>query len=174
MGDVHAAGNPHYHLGPEQFRKAARGITQILINKDRDGASIYKKNLAQTLKHIDKVKHKISKLMKNNKKTKLMSYHREFSYFIDEFNLNYAGDIEETPGVPPSAGRIARSALLAKKNRVNVVLASTTNPKKILEKFKEISSVPYEQVATSIRTQGHPSNYEELLLGIAKPIFEGK
>ena len=37
MGDVHAGGNPHYHLGPSQYKKAANGIFEILVNNDPKG-----------------------------------------------------------------------------------------------------------------------------------------
>ena len=83
-------------------------------------------------------------------------------------------DIEEVPGVPPSAGRIARIALEAKSQNVGLVLGANSNPKKILEKFKEISGVSYQQVPISIRKNGKPSNYEELLVGVAKAIAESK
>jgi len=174
MGDIHPSGNPHYHLGPEQFKNAAKGIFEVLVTNDPDARLTYSKNLAQTLQQIDKTKEIVVSMIKDLKEFKLMSYHKEFSYFMKDFDLQYSGIIEEIPGVPPSAGRIARIALEAKKNNVDVVLASTANPKKLLEKFKEISGVQYKQVPISIRKLGNPSNYEELLVGIAKAIVESK
>ena len=172
MGDVHGSGNPHYHLGPEQYKNAARGIFEVLVNNDPDSIETYSANLKVTLEKIDGVKSKVKDILKNAKSKKLMSYHKEFSYFVKDFGLTYVGDIEETPGVPPSAGRIARVALDAKTKKVDLVLASDTNPTKLLEKFNEISGVRYRQIPISIRSKGSPSNYEELLVGLAKAISE--
>jgi len=174
MGDVHSSGNPHYHLSPEQFKNAAKGVFEILVNNDAKGFSVYKKNLDATIKTINSIKQKVATILKSKENLKLMSYHKEFSYFIDDFNLNYYADIEEVPGVPPSAGRIARIALEAKSQNVDLVLGANSNPKKILEKFREISGVSYKQIPISIRKKGKPSNYEELLVGVAKAIVESK
>ena len=174
MGDVHASGNPHYHLGPEQYKNAAQGIFEILVTNDPAGINTYKSHLEKTLKNIERVKQTVANIVKNSKSLKLMSYHKEFSYFVKDFELSHSGEIEEIPGVPPSAGRIARVALEAKSSNVHVVLASTANPKKFLNKFTEISGIRYQQVPISIRKQGSPSNYEELLVGIANAIVEKK
>lgn len=173
MGDVHGQGNPHYHLGPEQYKNAAKGIFEVLVNNDPKGVDIYDKNLKQTLQQIEKVRLTVQDILKNSKGLKLMSYHKEFSYFVKDFGLTHVGDLEEVPGVPPSAGRIARVALDAKAKKVDLVLAADTNPKKLLDKFKEISGVKYRQIPISIRSKGSPSNYEELLVGLAKSIAEG-
>ena len=41
MGDVHASGNPHYHLGPEQFKNAAKGVFEVLVTNDPGNAVEY-------------------------------------------------------------------------------------------------------------------------------------
>ena len=48
-----------------------------------------------------------------------MEYHKEFSYFFHEFKLKNIGAIEAVPGVPPSAGRLARVSIFAKNEKVS-------------------------------------------------------
>ena len=43
------------------------------------------KNLDKTIKAINKIKAKVIAILKNAKSLKLMSYHKEFSYFIKDF-----------------------------------------------------------------------------------------
>jgi len=172
MGDVHAGGNPHYHLGPTYLLQSAEGILSVLIEVDSKGTETYLKNLEALTKKIEKIKKKVALVLKAKKDIRIISYHREFSYFFKDFNLISAGEIEETPGVPPSAGRIARVGLSAKRGKVDLALATTTNPEKLLRKFKEISKVPYAIVPMSILKSGSPKNYEELLLNLAKSIVE--
>ena len=170
MGDVHSGGNPHYHLGPDRYIEAANFIFETLINNDETGIETFDKNLRLTIASIKKTKAEATSLLKKSQKKKLMSYHKEFSYFVREFSLTYVGDIEETPGVPPSAGRIARVALEAKRKNVHYVLHTPNNPKKIIKKYQEISGVIPLEVPISIVKKGKPSNYHDLIMTIAKRI----
>ena len=170
MGDVHAGGNPHYHLGPKFFLEAAEEIVDKLIEVDAENATYYLNNYDQLKKEFATLQTKIRSILKSKPNVKLMSYHKEFSYFVKEYGLNYIGEIEETPGVPPSAGRIARVSLLAKKKGATKALGAKTNPKAIMEKFKEISGVPYEMVDISINSR--VKSYEDLMLSIAKAIVK--
>lgn len=170
MGDVHAGGNPHYHLGPSFYLQSADGILSQLIEVDAKNTEYYLKNYESLSKKISRVKAKVKKILSKKKIGKIMSYHREFSYFFKDFGLVSAGEIEETPGVPPSAGRIARVGIQAKRDKVALALATTTNPKKLLNKFTEISNVPVAVVPMSILKSGTPANYEELMTKLANEI----
>jgi len=78
MGDVHASGNPHYHLGPDSFIMAAKGVYSMLVKNDSAESSlIYKKNLAKTIEHINQIKTKALAILSQKKDMKLMSYHKE-------------------------------------------------------------------------------------------------
>jgi zinc/manganese transport system substrate-binding protein len=172
MGDVHSGGNPHYHLGPTYFLQAADSVLSVLIEVDSKNAEFYLKNLEKLSAEMNTLKKKVSSILKGKSSLKIMSYHREFSYFFKDFNLSSVGEIEETPGVPPSAGRIARVGLSAKREKVNLALATTTNPKKLLNKFNEISKVPVAIVPLSILKSGEPSNYNDLIITLAKAVAE--
>jgi zinc/manganese transport system substrate-binding protein len=172
MGDVHAGGNPHYHLGPSYFLQSADSILSVLIEVDSKNTEYYLKNLDLLTLEIKKLKAEVESILKTKQNLKIMSYHREFSYFFKDFGLTSIGEIEETPGVPPSAGRIARVSISAKRDKVNLVLATTTNPKKLLNKFNEISKVPVAIVPLSILKSQKKSNYENLIISLAKKIVE--
>ena len=172
MGDVHAGGNPHYHLGPSYFLQAAHTVFSVLTQVDSKNTQYYLKNLELLESEIKTIKEKVKKILEGKSNIKILSYHKEFSYFFKDFNLQPIGEIEETPGVPPSAGRIARVSLNARKLKINLALATTTNPKKLLNKFNEISGVPIAVVPLSIQKSRGPSNYEQLLLNLANKIVE--
>ncbi len=172
MGDMHGEGNPHYHLGPTFYLQAAESIFSTLIEVDTKNVEFYSANLDKLKVKISKIKDKVAALLKSKSGIRIMSYHKEFSYFFKDFNLVSASSIEETPGVPPSAGRIARVGLQAKRDKIDLVLGTTANPKNILDKFNEISGVPVAIVPLSIKLTGSPSNYEELLVNLANLILE--
>jgi len=172
MGDIHGEGNPHYHLGPSFFLQAADSVFSTLIEVDSKNLEFYSNSFEALSKKINGIKNKVSNLLNGKSNLKIMSYHKEFSYFFKDFGLTGGNSIEETPGVPPSAGRIARVSLEAKRKKIDIVLATTTNPKKVLDKFNEISGVPVAIVPLSLRLDGSPKNYEELLVSLANKIIE--
>ena len=167
MGDVHSGGNPHYHLSPKYFLQGASKVVDVLIENDSKGADIYLKNFEVLKRGMASLQKEVRSILKTSNKMSFMSYHKEFSYFVEEFKLNYVGEVEETPGVPPSAGRIARIGLYAKNKNVDLAIATKNNPEKIMKKFQEISGVPYKLVDISINDKG-AKNYRELILQLAK------
>lgn len=140
QGDIHPQGNPHYTLSAKAMIAVGEKIKSCLkaagAKKLDEAFSAYKKNM-QAL--YEKQKSKLEPL----KDKKFMVYHREFSYFLNDYGLKSLGSLEEVPGVLPSAGYLANTAAAAKKNEVALVLASSIAPQKYLEKFKELSGVGY-------------------------------
>ncbi|MAW07541.1 MAG: metal ion ABC transporter substrate-binding protein [Halobacteriovoraceae bacterium] len=172
QGDVHPQGNPHYHLGPDALYQGGETILNTLINIDTKNASYYLKNYESLKVRLNKIKLNVSKILEPAKGMNLIEYHREFTYFFKEFGLNNQGAIEAVPGVPPSAGRLARVSIKARDSKVSLALATTTSPLKITNKFMEMSQVPVTRLPLSIASNGYPSNYEELLTNIAKSIVD--
>ena len=170
QGDIHAMGNPHYHLGPTALLQGAQTVLETLINIDTKNAEFYLNNFNTLEKNLKNLKKKISEILTPVKGLKLMEYHREFTYFFNEFNLNNIGAIEAVPGVPPSAGRLARVSIQAKGSNVSLALAALTSPEPLTTKFMEMSKVPVSRLPISISKKDGINNYEELLTQIAKSI----
>lgn len=156
MGDVHPGGNPHFWLSPTHLGQAAQEITQVLIAVDPAHGPDYRAGL-------QKITHKLSEIQASiEKKIKaalgntaagvvLIEYHKEFSYFLNVYGLKSLGSIEEKPGVAPSAGRLAEIAQSAKQAGIKFVLAAETAPKKTLERFSELSGIPFVVVPMSLQ-----------------------
>ncbi|MFG1494958.1 metal ABC transporter substrate-binding protein [Halobacteriovorax sp. GFR7] len=171
-GDVHPQGNPHYHLGPTAYLQGAETVLNVLIDMDSKNATYYMNNFESTKKHVNNLKNKISNQLKGMKGLRFMEYHREFSYFLKEFGIVNTGAIESVPGVPPSAGRLARVAIEAKQKSVALALAAKTSPKGLTDKFQEMSGVHVSRVPISIEKKGQVRTYDELLSNIANDILK--
>ncbi|MGB0452994.1 MAG: metal ABC transporter substrate-binding protein [Bacteriovoracaceae bacterium] len=171
QGDVHPMGNPHYHLGPNAFLQGGETVLNTLINLDSENAEYYLKNFDNLKTSLDQLKKKISGLLSSVKSKSFMEYHREFTYFFSEFGLKNVGAIESVPGVPPSAGRLARVSIQAKQEKIAVAIAATTSPKNITDKFERMSGTPVARLPMSIVKERGPQNYEELLKTIAMAII---
>lgn len=155
MGDIHPAGNPHFWLGPKAFSQAMGPVTQMLKVLDPTHAADYDGGLNRFIAFMDKTQKDNAKQLHQAlisvKQPVLVEYHKEFAYFLEDYELKSLGSIEEKPGVAPSAGRLAEMGLLAKNNGVRFALASETAPKKTLERFTEISQIPVVIVPMSLQ-----------------------
>lgn len=54
---------------------------------------------------------------------KLVTYHKNWTYFTDLFGLNVVGDVEPKPGIPPSARHVHDLIETMKAQKVQVVVA---------------------------------------------------
>ncbi|MNL50852.1 High-affinity zinc uptake system protein ZnuA precursor [compost metagenome] len=103
-----------------------------------------------------------NKLQSQVKSKKVMEYHKEYTYFFAAYGLSSAGSLEEKPGMPPSATRIAEIAKLAKDQKVAVLFASPSAPHKTLERFKELSGVPVVVVPSYVTSKEQTNSIEKL------------
>ncbi|MFV3408235.1 metal ABC transporter substrate-binding protein [Bdellovibrio bacteriovorus] len=168
LGDVHAHGNPHFTLSPLKMAEAGREVVRVLSAALPQESAAFEKNYDAFKAEMTRLQERLAKTVK---KTKVMEYHKEFTYFFSAYGLESAGSLEEKPGMPPSAARIAQAAKLAKDNKVTVLFATASAPHKTLERFQELSGVPVMIVPSYVQTKGDASSIaklQELLVGSVK------
>lgn len=162
MGDVHPNGNPHFWLSPIHLGQAGEAITAALIEADVKNGHFYRKRQAELVQNLAKLQADLKVKLAPMSGTPIMQYHSDFDYFFAAYGLNTLGSIEEKPGVPPSAGRLARVGLEAKQNKVLVALAVDYDPKGPLDKFAEISGATIARVPTSVRPKTSLDTYAKV------------
>jgi len=163
MGDVHPAGNPHYWLSPVELANGARVIMDSLIGADPGNAKFYRerwKRLKNRLAALQATnRSRIVKALKGKSQPVVIQYHKDFSYFFKAHGLKSFGSIEEKPGIPPSAGRLAVVANSLKNSSVKFILATELNPTSTLKRLSELTSLPIVQVPISVQPKGKVKDY---------------
>jgi zinc/manganese transport system substrate-binding protein len=168
MGDVHPEGNPHYTYSPKQMVLASRAITNCFQKSDPSNFPTYETNFKNLKKKLDKLTNTAEQRLKKLKKINIMTYHEEFMYFCNDFHLNCINTLEDTPGILPSASNMVKKTLFVKDKKVKFVLATDSNPKRILSKFSELSGIPYTQVEAHMNTK--IKKYENFVLQIVEAV----
>lgn len=171
MGDVHPEGNPHYWLAPVVLGQGVTEIAEVLSRVDPKNAEFYAKNLQDLQKQLQDLQARLKKELQPLQGKNLMQYHTDFNYFLDAYDLKSVGSIEEKPGVPPSAGRLARVTMQAKDEKVVVALAVDYDAKGTVDKFRELSGVPVVRVANASRPAGTPKDYVQMQEAIVKQLL---
>ncbi|QDK46825.1 zinc ABC transporter substrate-binding protein [Bdellovibrio sp. ZAP7] len=167
LGDVHPHGNPHFTLDPLKVAESGAEVVRVLSAVDAANAAVYQKNYDAFKKQMETLH---SQLKAKVKKVKVMEYHKEFTYFFNSYGLDSAGSLEEKPGMPPSATRIAQVAQAAKTNKVQVLFATASAPHQTLERFTELSGIPVVTVPSYVQSSGDAKTIEALQNLLVKSI----
>lgn len=133
MGDIHPGGNPHYMLDPRNGIPAARGIAARLIKIDPENAPYYEENFK---KFIGTLKMKIKEWegnLKPYKGTKVVTYHKLWTYFLDWSGFKLEDTIESKPGIPPSPSHVAELIKKMEAEDVKLLISANYYPTKTPE-----------------------------------------
>ena len=107
MGDVHALGNPHYWLDPENGRKIARLFERKFSELDPRNSSVYEANRSAFEDRLNAAEKEWRPLVASIKGKPIVAYHTSWKYLAEYTGMNIVGFMEPKPGVPPSPSHIA-------------------------------------------------------------------
>jgi zinc/manganese transport system substrate-binding protein len=122
MGDVHALGNPHYWLDPENGRRIAKAIKDRLSEKDAANAAHYAQREADFGKRLTEAQQRWKAQMAPYKGLKVITYHRSWANFADAFGLDVVGFVEPKPGIPPTPQHTLDVTNAMKAQNVKLIL----------------------------------------------------
>jgi len=161
-GDVHSAGNPHYHLGPSYLLMAGKELRDKLTTLSPKKKEFFEKNYQKLAVSLDSYKKEKERALQRIKSLSFMEYHKEFTYFLKDYDLKNIESVEEISGVPPSASRIIKVINLIKENKVSAILATTNAPKTVLDKIASATGVKIIYSPLSIEDYTDDQSYNKL------------
>jgi zinc/manganese transport system substrate-binding protein len=121
-GDIHPMGNPHYYADPKNLVIVAKHLADVFSRLDPANAGDYSANAKAFEDRMESSLEKWEKELAPYKGSSIVSYHRNFDYFVDRFGLKLFGTVEPKPGIPPSPRHISELSAAMKKAGVKVVV----------------------------------------------------
>jgi zinc/manganese transport system substrate-binding protein len=115
QGDVHALGNPHYWLDPDNGRRIAQLFRRKFSELDARNAAAYAANAAAFEARLKAAEEGWRGQLAEIKGKPVVAYHTSWKYLAEYTGLNIVGFMEPKPGVPPSPSHIA--SLIAEMKR---------------------------------------------------------
>lgn len=122
MGDVHPQGNPHYWLSPENGRRIAQAIQKKLAEISPSDAGYFAQRYADFDKRLGEGEKRWSAAMAPYKGTKVVTYHRSWPNFTEQFGLNVIGYVEPKPGIPPSPSHTVALIREMKRQQIKLII----------------------------------------------------
>ncbi len=108
MGDVHAEGNPHFHLDPERLAQAARALAEHLARIDPAQAEAYRARhrawADDWARRVAGWKAKAAPLAGRA----VVAQHTGFAYLWRWLGIEQVADLEPKPGLPPTPAHLRR------------------------------------------------------------------
>lgn len=123
-GDIHVFGNPHYWLDPDNARIITSNILVGLERVTPDQATTFRQNRNRFLAELDAAMARWLKQTDPYRGTKVVTFHRTWSYFARRFGLEVVGYVEPKPGVPPSAAHLQQLIGQMKEEKVRVIIVA--------------------------------------------------
>jgi len=120
---VHAFGNPHYWLDPENAHGITAAIADALGRVAPADRAVFEENRRRFLARLDAALLRWRARLAPYEGTRVVSVHDTWPYFARRFGLVVAGTVEERPGVPPSPAYVGTLIERMRASGVRVVLA---------------------------------------------------
>lgn len=102
IGDVHPKGNPHFSLDPHNIPILARAIKDRMCQLDQENCSFYTSNLEDFLERWTQKMSKWDMDFSKLKGTRIVQYHKTYSYLFKRYGIEEVGTLEPLPGIPPT------------------------------------------------------------------------
>ena len=172
--DVHDHSfDAHIWLSPQLAGRAAQAISAYMQKVNPSSAPVYKKNLAEFLKELDKQNTLLRRKLSAVSDKSFITMHDAFGYFVDEFGLSYKGYVTPSPQTGYSARHLAEINKMIRAGNVLCVFSEPQLSKRSLNKLvagtgvrQGVIDVLGEDVALSRR------GYFDLLHSIADSLID--
>jgi len=159
---VHAFGNTHYWLDPEN----ARGITALVVDAlaalEPAARGVFVANRERFLRDLDSRLSRWRAALRPHAGTRVVAAHDTWPYFARRFDLAIAGAVEEQPGVPPSPAHLGRLIERMRASGVRVIVAEPGASPAIVRRLADATGARVATLAPSVGAEPGATDYVAL------------
>ena len=156
---VHAFGNTHYWLDPENARAITAHIAEALGALAPADRAVFAANRARFIDKLDAGLRRWTAALTPYAGTRVVAAHDTWPYFARRFGLTIAATIEERPGVPASPAHVAKLVERMRAARVRVVIGEPAAPTALLRRIAEQTEARVVMLAPSVGADADATDY---------------
>ena len=132
-GDVHALGNPHFLIDPVNVKIIAQEMADHFAQVDPASAGLFKGNFQKFDANLDAKTTEWQRQLSPYRGAKIVTYHNDFVYLAERFNLDVVATLEPKPGISPSPAHLAKVIETMKGEKARVILVQPYQNRKTAE-----------------------------------------
>lgn len=152
MGDVHAEGNPHLWMSPDNLLSVSAALSQRLQQLQPDSAAAI---AAAETGFAKQLKAKVAEWLERAKGLrgkKVVAYHANLKYFTQWLGMTEVAYLEPKPGSPPTARHLASLRATITEQSVFAIIDSQNYPDKPATRLSSDSGVQHIRLLDSVGT----------------------
>lgn len=177
QGDIHAAGNPHFLVDPQNAEIVARNIADGFAGIDAADAAFFRANCDRFVARLNAKLGEWQATLAPFKGQQLVAYHNSWPYFAARFGLKSELFLEPKPGIPPSPAHLAEVIMKMKAEQARVIIVDPYLNRKTAETVARntgASVVDVAQFPGAIKgTDSYIGLMDYLVNSIAKALAAG-
>ena len=156
---VHAFGNTHYWLDPENARPITALIVDTLAAVDPAGRAVFVANRERFLRDLDAGLARWRAALRPHAGTRVVAAHDTWAYFARRFDLEVVAAVEEQPGVPPSPRYLGALIGRMKASGVRAILSEPRAPAAVLARVAAETGARVVTLAPSVGADPEAKDY---------------
>ena len=142
LGDIHAAGNPHFHLDPERMLKVSVALADTLSKVDPANQSHYQGNLATFTQQWQQAIQQWQQRSQSLRDKRIVVSHNNWVYLESWLGLTQVATLEPKPGIPASSAHLSKVLTRLKQNPADMLLYASYQSDKSARWLTQKTNVP--------------------------------
>jgi ABC-type Zn uptake system ZnuABC Zn-binding protein ZnuA len=159
---VHAYGNTHYWLDPENARPITSAILEALGRLAPADRPQLQANHRRFLERLDAGMSRWLRAMAPHRGTRVVVVHDSWPYFARRFGLTVVAAVETTPGVAPSPATLAALPQRMREAGVALLIAEPYSNESVVRQVAARSGARVVTLAPSVGADPEASDYLSL------------
>jgi ABC-type Zn uptake system ZnuABC Zn-binding protein ZnuA len=163
QGDVHRFGNPHYWLDPRNVRVITSEIVSALAKVSPSDQKFFETN-ADAYVHV--LEERIAgwqELMRPFAGSKIITFHKSWSYFANWLGLDIVDQVEPKPGIPPSPSHTAELINKIRQLKIKAIVVEPFYDTSAPEQLARSTGARVLSLATSVGGVSEATSYIALI-----------
>jgi zinc/manganese transport system substrate-binding protein len=173
MGDIHPQGNPHYWIPPASAAIVAREIAERLKAIDPAGAADYEARLAKFNAELARRRGEWEKRAAALRGTKVVTYHKSWSYVSSWLGLQEVGYVEPKPGIPAPPSHIAQLIGLMRREGVKLILMESFYPRNTVDLVADKAGARAVVIPSDVGATPAIKDYFDLVDAVIQKLTKG-
>jgi ABC-type Zn uptake system ZnuABC Zn-binding protein ZnuA len=156
---LHAFGNPHYWLDPENARPITERIRDALARLAPGERAVFDTNRAEFLRRLDARLPHWRASLHPYAGARVVVIHDTWPYFAGRFGLTIVAAVEERPGVPPSPGHLGRLIDRMRSTGVRTVISEPSAPGTLVRRITQATGARVAALVPSVGADPEVGDY---------------
>ena len=159
---VHAYGNTHYWLDPQNAKPVTAAILQALAQLRPGERAAFQAGRDAFLSRLDARMRDWQAALAPYRGAKIVVIHDSWAYFADRFGLQIVAAAEPNPGVPPSPAELAALFRRMREAQVRVVIADPYDSPALVRQVADNGGARAVALAPSVGADPQAKDYLSL------------